>query len=919
MIQRFSPYNKCGFPIALLSAAMAVFLPCYAGDGVKRLEDLVARGDEAYIRNDMDKAASLYREAYNQLPDSRAGDSLKKAVSERYEKCGGSSVGAVGASTAEGTTAVAGGRAYSGIESRAIARLDEKTQAAMVSLDKARELYREKNYEESLKEYKDAYDTLPDIPLNKKRRAFIAESMADASAAVAQEYISVGRYDEARKLLDDVLAQQPNHHYAKRVMTTLEDPIRSNPSKTPGHVARVKEVERLLLLGYGYYDLGKFDDAKKSFESVLRLDNTNTAARRGMEQVEKRKTAYLEAARDQRRASALTEISEAWEEEVPRAGLPEEPDYITGDVPQGNQDMDAKIKSLVIPRIDFDSVDLVEAVEFLRQQSVKLDEGAITAEKGVNIIINLGDPDSETAKNVLSKKFNLTMRNVPMSEVVQYIAQATGTSVYTTAYSVEFTTDATDVPFQTRVIQLPPGFFSGASTQDSGSTAEVDPFADASASSGGLTIARVNPVDALKAMGVPFPEGASARFNAQNSTLFVYNKPQNLRLIENLVAAKASEQPLQVVVTATIMEVSEKTLKELGFDWIVNLDLDTNKWYGIGGDKTENSAAAPPSIPGVPLPGYGLMTGGLRTSTGAVESDAIDSLIQSGTSDVGRGDRYTLGKAPGFFSIRGVWAQAEVAVIMRGLDQKKGVDVLQKPSIIIRPGEKASFYAGREVIYPEEYEPPQIPTGRSNQTSNSQIGSMAVAPANPTSFTKREIGTILDVDVLGINEGKTVVNLALSPQIVEFDGFVNYGSPITVPAVDSSATGTNNLSNVVLTKNEILQPIFSKRGVTTSLSVETGQTVIFGGLKKARTVEFEDKVPFFGDLPMVGRLFRSEGKQEEREVLLMFVKAEIIDPGGNPILESVKSSNKAAFEQIGENPADLPPQETGDAEEDSMP
>ena len=47
-----------------------------------------------------------------------------------------------------------------------------------------------------------------------------------------------------------------------------------------------------------------------------------------------------------------------------------------------------------------------------------------------------------------------------------------------------------------------------------------------------------------------------------------------------------------------------------------------------------------------------------------------------------------------------------------------------------------------------------------------------------------------------------------------------------------------------------------------------------------RSVRYEDKLPVLGDLPMVGRLFRSEGEEKVRKAFLMFVKVDIVDPTG---------------------------------------
>jgi general secretion pathway protein D len=75
----------------------------------------------------------------------------------------------------------------------------------------------------------------------------------------------------------------------------------------------------------------------------------------------------------------------------------------------------------------------------------------------------------------------------------------------------------------------------------------------------------------------------------------------------------------------------------------------------------------------------------------------------------------------------------------------------------------------------------------------------------------------------------------------------------------------------VITPNVINQPIFSTRKVTTSVSVFDGQTVVLGGLMREDVQKVEDKVPLLGDIPLIGRLFRSSIDQHLKRNLVIFV------------------------------------------------
>ena len=96
---------------------------------------------------------------------------------------------------------------------------------------------------------------------------------------------------------------------------------------------------------------------------------------------------------------------------------------------------------------------------------------------------------------------------------------------------------------------------------------------------------------------------------------------------------------------------------------------------------------------------------------------------------------------------------------------------------------------------------------------------------------------------------------------------------------------TNAPSSVVLTNNVINQPIFSTRKVTTSVTVWDGQTVVLGGLMSDDVQKVQDKVPILGDIPLLGRAFRSNIDQHLKVNLVIFVTAHLINPAGDNILD----------------------------------
>ena len=112
--------------------------------------------------------------------------------------------------------------------------------------------------------------------------------------------------------------------------------------------------------------------------------------------------------------------------------------------------------------------------------------------------------------------------------------------------------------------------------------------------------------------------------------------------------------------------------------------------------------------------------------------------------------------------------------------------------------------------------------------------------------------------------------------MTEFEGFVEYGGP------SIATTG----GPTVTVPAGFYQPIFSTREVSTEVTVFDGATVVLGGLTRDEVKTVNDSVPILGDIPGVGRLFRSEGETRQKRNLLIFVTANLVSPGGSPARQS---------------------------------
>ena len=113
---------------------------------------------------------------------------------------------------------------------------------------------------------------------------------------------------------------------------------------------------------------------------------------------------------------------------------------------------------------------------------------------------------------------------------------------------------------------------------------------------------------------------------------------------------------------------------------------------------------------------------------------------------------------------------------------------MSAPKVTTKSGRKAIVRVAREFPYPTEFNAPEPPPPTSSGTTGTATiltpGTFTslgvVTPSTPTAFETRNLGVTLEVEPIIGPDGYTI-DLNLSPEVVEFDGFINYGSPIFGP------------------------------------------------------------------------------------------------------------------------------------------
>ena len=156
-----------------------------------------------------------------------------------------------------------------------------------------------------------------------------------------------------------------------------------------------------------------------------------------------------------------------------------------------------------------------------------------------------------------------------------------------------------------------------------------------------------------------------------------------------------------------------------------------------------------------------------------------------------------------------------------------------------------------------------------------------------------------------VSSGGAGTDATLIETAVEYE---SYEAGITLNITPHISQGELLRLDIELTRSDFREmndekpPDTTASELTTTVFVPDGSTIILGGLVKLNQNKGGAKVPLLGDIPLVGGLFRSINNSDIQNKLYVFVKAEIIRPGGTQSqsmaeLETLSQKNRAAFEK----------------------
>ncbi len=377
---------------------------------------------------------------------------------------------------------------------------------------------------------------------------------------------------------------------------------------------------------------------------------------------------------------------------------------------------------------------------------------------------------------------------------------------------------------------------------------------------------------------IDFPKGCAADFWPEFNRLIIRQTAAGmLEVVDVLAGHHEVIDYRQVEIETKFVEVEQKVLNELGFDW--NFDEVWNissKWVADLPNQTLSST--------------------LRSATEVFNAQSAGSMTLT----------------------KGGWMPVDL--VIHALEQSGGADVLSAPSVTTRDGEMAEIWVGDQEMMPVAF------------VAESQESSLYV---DFTDWEQQNIGVHMEVTPEVRTDG--LINLELKPEVIDLVGFDTYQItpananmlvwagkassdmavqgrfPIpNIPGMVDSAWNTmfstlgGEDPNVVGTSTTTTPkyydsdrrvqheeygipvpqlngslPVFRVRKIESNLTVADGSTVGMGGLIYEKLETYKDKVPVLGSIPLLGRLFRSEGERSVKRNLMIFVTATQVDVTGH--------------------------------------
>ncbi|NLX94665.1 MAG: hypothetical protein GXY83_00675 [Rhodopirellula sp.] len=307
-----------------------------------------------------------------------------------------------------------------------------------------------------------------------------------------------------------------------------------------------------------------------------------------------------------------------------------------------------------------------------------------------------------------------------------------------------------------------------------------------------------------------------------SNSLIISATPRFYEEILNLVK-EIDQRPPMVMIQVLIAEVRLGDTNEFGIELGLQDSILFDRSSIIG------------DTPGVLAPGFLFNSGVIGNSASAASLATREDVGGQAITNLGVGRTNT---DLGFGGLVLSASSESVSVLIRALEQQQRLEILSRPQVMTMDNQTAQILVGQ-----------QVPTIEATQLT--QFGVV-------NSVIYRDVGLIVTVTPRISPEQLVVMEIQAEKSEV---GPIAEGIPIAI--TDSGETIRSPRIDSIITR--------------TVVSALDGQTVVLGGMISKSTQQTNRKVPYLGDIPVLGHLFQYKFSDEDRKELLIIMTPRIID------------------------------------------
>ena len=342
-----------------------------------------------------------------------------------------------------------------------------------------------------------------------------------------------------------------------------------------------------------------------------------------------------------------------------------------------------------------------------------------------------------------------------------------------------------------------------------------------------------NPTNIIAVVQSVFSSGRSKAVPDMRSNHIVVSATESEYLAIDNIIAKLDISPSQVLIEARFLQTSRNPRTSKGIDWTETLGLDSegNAFQTIQLGNYTAPHLTPEAVsqaPGRFVTDQGTGTRINEPVTGVLEAPQLIASTADGFGPIG------------YLNASGVSAA------LTFLNNDNETELLATPRVVALEGEETELAVVRNIpIFEQELAQSVSGAPLATVTPNYNVMS------GDTILNEVGIKLVVTPRIYGDRN----VFLTLRPELSERE----------FPDATVTIAGTPSTS-----------PIFARRRLNTHSMVPSGNTLVIGGLMSDRNNRLATKVPILGDIPVVGRAFRSDTKQRNKDNLIIFVTPTII-------------------------------------------